>query len=127
MIQISLLRTKAIWLALPRIGVDGVGVCVAVSVGRRGVTVLVASIRTETDVASLSAVDVSVAGGADVNVLTGATGAVGILVPLNLSKRKNPPARTAMTRRGTITKSALNDLFGGRALTSALMVGAVLA
>ena len=77
-----------------------------VSVGRGAASVSVASITTGTVVASLKDVGVSVFGGAEVTVLTGATVAVGVLVPLN---RKKPPARAAIATTGTMTKKALND------------------
>ena len=105
--HISLLATKAILSAPPNSGAEGGRVGVAVSVGSTG-SVLVGSTTSGTAVASLTAVEVSVAGGAEVDVLSGASVCGGVRVWL---KRKKPPARAAIAMIGTMTKSALNDLF----------------
>src|SRR5215207_2492237 len=106
--QTSLFATKASLSAPPKAGMDGGRVGVDISVGAGGVSVLVDSMTRGRGVASVTAVDVFVAGGAEVNVLTGASVSGGVRFPL---KKRKPPARAAIVTIGTTTKSALNDLF----------------
>src|SRR5215207_1431632 len=105
--QTSLLATTAILSAPPKAGTEGAGV--SVSVGGMAASVLVDStITIGIAVDSASGVDVSVIGGAGVEVLMGVSVPRGVPVPL---KRKKPPATAITATTGTITKSALNAFF----------------
>src|SRR5512138_817381 len=118
--QISLLATKAILSAPPRLDTDGL----AVSVGAGGVSVLaVSSTAIGKLVGASVGTDVSVFKTIVVDVLIGTSVLAGLRPPLNT---KNPAAITATTpsaSTGRITRSALNPFFWGAIFTLVLTVG----